>query len=130
MWVIAGTPWRMGATVTRSEEFGVIRRNVGETVVLQVRGALDQMTAPSLATHFDLALTNLPAVLVVDLTDVDFLSSAGITLLVEANRLTAKIPTALRVAADGPATARPLNIVGVDQVIDLYPTLTDAMRGR
>ncbi|OPE44946.1 anti-anti-sigma factor, partial [Mycobacterium intermedium] len=35
-------------------------------MVLQVRGALDQMTAPSLATHFDLALTNAPAVLVVD----------------------------------------------------------------
>ncbi|MCV6962784.1 anti-anti-sigma factor [Mycobacterium intermedium] len=120
----------MSAAMARSEEFGVIRRNCGETVVLQVRGALDQMTAPSLATHFDLALTNAPAVLVVDLTDVDFMSSAGITLLVEANRLTAKIPTALRVAADGPATARPLNIVGIDQVIDVYPTLTDAMRGR
>ena len=85
----------------RRAGFGVTRSNLGETVVLQVRGVLDQMTAPSLATHLDLVLTNGPAVLIVDLTCVDFMSSAGITLLVETHRLAARTATALRVAADG-----------------------------
>lgn len=120
----------MQAQLKRSEGFGVTPRTCGETVVLRVSGALDQMTAPSLATHVDIALMNAPAVLIVDLTDVDFMSSAGISLLVEAHNLTVKTPTALRVVADGHATSRPMHIVGVEQIIDLYPTLADALHGR
>ena len=40
------------------------------------------------------------------------------------------VTEALRVAADGPATSRPIHLVGVEQIIDLYPTVTDALRGR
>jgi anti-anti-sigma factor len=116
--------------VTGSSAFSVTRYAQGEALVLEVGGALDQVTAPSLATHMDLALTSGPPVLVVDLTNVDFMSSAGISLLVEAHRLTERSPTSLRVAAEGPATSRPMRIVGVDKIIDLYPTVTEAIRGR
>ncbi|WP_369817882.1 STAS domain-containing protein, partial [Mycobacterium sp. E3339] len=70
---------------------------------------------PSAATRNDVALAGTPAVLVIDLTEVDFLSSAGITVLVEVHRLTENSPTSLRVAADGSATSRPLRIVGLDE---------------
>ena len=98
-------------------------------MVLKVSGALDTITAPSLATHLDVVLASGPAVLIVDLTGVDFLSSAGINLLVETHHLTARTATLLRVAADGPATSRPLRSIGVDQIVDLYPTVTEAIRG-
>ncbi len=98
--------------------------------MLEVSGALDTITAPSLATHLDVALTGGPAVLVVDLSGVDFLSSAGINLLVETHNLTARTTTMLRVAADGPATSRPLRSIGIDQIVDLYPNATEALRGR
>ncbi|PRI13313.1 STAS domain-containing protein [Mycobacterium shigaense] len=112
-----------------SDDFLVTRSDTAEAVVLQVSGAVDIITAPSLATHLDAALADTPAVLIVDLTKVDFLSSAGITVLVEAHRLTEGSPTSLRVAADGSATSRPLQIVGVDKIVDLYPTVADAVRG-
>jgi anti-anti-sigma factor len=115
--------------VTRSEPFAVTRREDGDAVVLKVSGALDTITAPSLATHLDVVLASGPAVLIVDLTGVDFLSSAGINLLVETHHLTARTATLLRVAADGPATSRPLRSIGVDQIVDLYPTVTEAIRG-
>ncbi|GAA4535001.1 STAS domain-containing protein [Mycobacterium paraffinicum] len=111
----------------RSEEFWVSRRDAGDAVVLQVSGVVDIITAPSLATHIDIALADTPAVLVIDLTEVDFLSSAGITVLVEVHRLTENSPTSLRVAADGSATSRPLRIVGLDEFIDLYPTVDEAL---
>lgn len=98
-------------------------------MVLTVSGALDTITAPSLATHLDVVLAGGPAVLIVDLTGVDFLSSAGINLLVETHHLTARTATMLRVAADGPATSRPMRSIGVDQIVDLYPTVTEAIRG-
>ncbi|BBZ69059.1 STAS domain-containing protein [Mycobacterium paraseoulense] len=112
------------------EEFWVNRRDAGEAVILEVSGAVDIITAPSLATHIDVALSGTPAVLVIDLTGVDFLSSAGITVLVEVHRLTQDSPTSLRVAADGSATSRPLRIVGLDEFIELYPTVDDALAGR
>ena len=112
-----------------SDEFLVTRNDTDEAVVLQVSGVVDIITAPSLANHLDIALAGTPAVLVIDLTKLDFLSSAGITVLVEAHRLTQNSATSLRVAADGSATSRPLQIVGVDKIVELYPTVADAVRG-
>ena len=51
-------------------------------------------------------------------------------LLVETHHLTTGTATTLRVAADGPATSRPMRSVGVDQIVDLYPTVTEAIGGR
>ena len=116
--------------MTGNGRFAVTRRDEGEAVVLQVSGALDTITAPSLATHLDVVLTSGPAVLVVDLTGVDFLSSAGINLLVETHQLTTRTTTMLRVAADGPATSRPLRSIGIDEIVDVYPTVTEALHGR
>ncbi|BBY00338.1 STAS domain-containing protein [Mycobacterium seoulense] len=113
-----------------SEEFWVNRRDAGEAVILEVSGAVDIITAPSLATQIDVALSGTPAVLVIDLTGVNFLSSAGITVLVEVQRLTQDSPTSLRVAAQGSATSRTLRIVGLDEFIELYPTVDDALEGR
>ncbi len=112
------------------DEMSVTRRDAGEAVVLQVNGVVDIITAPSLATHIDVALSGTPAVFVIDLTRVDFLSSAGITVLVEVQRLTQNSPTSLRVAAEGSATSRTLRIVGLDEFIDLYPTVNEALEGR
>ena len=46
------------------------------------------------------------------------------------HRLTQNSPTSLRVAADGSATSRTLRIVGLDEFIDLYPTVNEALDGR
>ncbi len=116
--------------MTGSGPLAVSRRDDGEAVVLKVSGALDTITAPSLATHLDVVLNHEPAVLIVDLTGVDFLSSAGMTLLVETHRLTARTATMLRVAADGPATSRPMRSIGVDKIVDLYASVTEAISGR
>lgn len=114
----------------RTSGFTVSPYREGEAVVLRVSGELDIVTAPTLATYLDIALTSAPSVVIVDLIGVDFISSAAFTLLVETHRLTERTTTSLRVAADGPATSRPLQVSGIDQIIDLYPSVTAAMRGR
>ncbi len=99
-------------------------------LVLHVSGDLDVLTAPTLSTHLDVALTDAPAVVIVDITAVTFLSSAGIGLLVETHRLTERGGISLRVVADGAATSRPLRMMRIDEVIDLYPTTAEARAGR
>lgn len=111
----------------RDRRFRVIPRRDGDVVVLQVRGDLDALTAPTLGTHLDIALAGAPSVLIVDITDVEFLASAGISMLVETHRLTARADISLRVVAEGPATSRPIRMMRIDEVIDLYATVDDAM---
>jgi len=67
-----------------------------------------------------------PEALIVDLSRVDFLASAGMTVLIAAHREVA--PSArFGVVADGPATSRPLKIIGIDTIVDVYRTLDDAL---
>ncbi len=114
----------------RSRGFSVSPDRQGAALVLRVTGDLDAMTAPTLVTHLDIALADAPPVVVVDMTDVEFLSSAGISVLVETHRLAERADISLRVVADGPATSRPFRMMRLDEVIDLYPTLADAMGER
>lgn len=114
----------------RSGRCTVSPRRDGDALVLHVAGDLDVLTAPTLMTHLDVALSGGAALLIVDLLDVTFLSSAGISVLVETHRLTEPAGVSLRVVAEGPATSRPMRLMCVDQIIDLYPTLKDARAGR
>jgi anti-anti-sigma factor len=114
----------------RSRGFSVSPDRQGAALVLRVTGDLDAMTAPTLVTHLDIALADAPPVVVVDMTDVEFLSSAGISVLVETHRLAERADISLRIVADGPATSRPFRMMRLDEVIDLYPTLADAMGER
>ena len=114
----------------RSGRCTVSPRRDGDALVLHVAGDLDVLTAPTLMTHLDVALSGGAALLIVDLLDVTFLSSAGISVLVETHRLTEPAGVSLRVVAEGPATSRPMRLMCVDEIIDLYPTLKDAGAGR
>ena len=114
----------------RSGRCTVSPRRDGEAMVLHVAGDLDVLTAPTLMTHLDVALTSGAALLIVDLLDVQFLSSAGISVLVETHRLTEPAGVSLRVVAEGPVTSRPMRLMCIDQIVDLYPTLDDAKQGR
>jgi anti-sigma B factor antagonist len=114
----------------RDRRFTVIPRRDGDVAVLRVVGDLDALTAPTLGTYLDVALANAPSVLIVDITEVGFLASAGISMLVETHRLTSRADISLRVVADGPATSRPLRMMRIDEVVDLYSTMDEAMNGQ
>jgi anti-sigma B factor antagonist len=114
--------------VRDTKSFGVTRRRENGAVVLAVSGAVDEVTAPSLATDLDVVLMGEPALLVIDLTAVLFMSSAAMNLLVETQRLTASTATKVRIAADGTATSRPMRFIGIDRIIDLYSTVDEALQ--
>ena len=96
------------------------------TTVLTVRGELDLDTIPELsATAFPAADTARGG-LVVDLTDVSFLSSSAITVLV---RVCDRLPDASRmalVAVDG-VVIRPVQLSGIDRVMATFTTVPDAV---
>ena len=96
------------------------------TVVVSVAGELDVLTSPHLKAGIDAALEKGPAVLVIDLSEVEFLSSAGMAVLVAAREQAEASHVKFGVVASGPATSRPLTLIGLAEVIGMYPTLGEA----
>lgn len=107
-------------------DYAVHRHDQDGTVVLAVTGALDILTAGDFTERLRTVLAEAPRAVVVDMSGLDFLASAGMAALVEGTRV-AEAGTRLVVVADGPATSRPLTITGLTELIKLYPTLDDAV---
>ncbi|MED5814194.1 STAS domain-containing protein [Mycolicibacterium sp. 050232] len=99
---------------------------VGEVSVVTVAGTVDMLTAPQLEEAISTAAKDSPSAIVVDLGAVEFLASAGMGVLVAAQE---KLGDTARfaVVADGPATSRPLKLVGIAEVVDLFATLDEAL---
>jgi anti-anti-sigma factor len=108
--------------------FEVGKHQVDQAVVLTVSGEVDMLSSPLLADAIKTALEARPAALIVDLSKVDFLASAGMTVLVTA-QAEALPPTRFGVVAHGAATSRPIKLMGIDSVLSLYSTLESALSG-
>ena len=104
----------------------VTERWVDRTAVVAVAGVVDMLTSPELETAIDAALQQKPGAVVIDFTDVEFLASAGMGVLVAAHDK-AGSEVAISVVADGPATSRPLKLVGIADIVKLYPSLVEAL---
>jgi anti-sigma B factor antagonist len=107
-------------------KFDVTTSRVGGAAVLSVHGDIDALTAPNLAEAISTAQAEQPSAVIVDLSDVEFLASAGLTALVAAHQ---RITPGARflVVADGPGTSRPIKLMRVDSLLALYSTLDVAI---
>ena len=105
---------------------GIDDHRVGEISVVSVTGTVDMLTAPRLEEAIRSATKSSPSALVVDLSRVEFLASAGMGVLVASKN--ALSPTVrFAVVADGPATSRPLKLIGIADVVELFATLDEAL---
>ncbi|MGB7111573.1 MAG: STAS domain-containing protein, partial [Mycobacterium sp.] len=85
------------------DDFNAHHSVVDGLAVVSVSGSVDMLTAPGLAEAIDSALANEPKGLIVDLTKVEFLGSAGISVLMKTRDKLGE-STPFCVVADGPAT--------------------------
>ncbi|MBC3194476.1 STAS domain-containing protein [Pseudonocardia sp. C8] len=99
-------------------------RHPSGTVVLRAIGSVDDETAPDLCTELGLCAEEGSDV-VLDLSGVDFLGTAGLTSLVEARDLLAAEGTQLRILCGGSRPARrALQVTGameLFEVVDRVP---------
>lgn len=94
-------------------------------VVLRVSGEIDMLTAPVLTEHVQEQFARIPAprTLVFDLTRVSFLGSAGLAVLAHAQTTASDRGDAVQVVANARAVLRPLEVTGLDKVLDVRPDL-------
>jgi anti-anti-sigma factor len=114
------------ATPASNSTCVVSERSVGEVAIVAASGVVDMLTAPQLEEALRAALGKKPGSVVVDLTEVEFLASAGMGVLVAAHD-EAGDTTRLCVVAEGPATSRPLKLVGIADIVPLFATLDEAI---
>jgi anti-anti-sigma factor len=95
--------------------------------VVVLRGEIDH-TAKEHFTQALLAFDGTgPARTVLDFSDVTFMDSSGINVLVAAHQAANSTQGWVRIAGAGGAVRRILHIVGVDQVIECHPTIEQAL---
>jgi len=97
------------------------------TTVVAIAGEIDLVTAAGLDEALQAELEAHPAVLVLDLTGVDFFTSVGLTAVALAQRGAEDLGVALRVVADSRRVLRPLQITGMDRTLALYPSRAAAL---
>lgn len=95
--------------------------------MIPATGEIDLTNAGYLRDALLTALNAGATGLVVDLTQSTFLDSAGIAALVRATRRASATGTAMRLAATAPSVLRVVGLVGLDQLIPVYPSVAAAL---
>ncbi|MEU3498596.1 STAS domain-containing protein [Kitasatospora cineracea] len=92
--------------------------------VLYLAGDLDYEQAPHLRRHLDTLALHAGHCLLLDLSDLDFCDSSGITALLAAHRLAQIAAADFALTAVPPRTLRLLTVVGLDQVFTIRTPTT------
>ena len=98
----------------------------GRMAVVSAPGEIDLTNAEGFRDALLSALNAGAAGLVADLTSTTFLDSAGVTALVRASRRATAADATLRLAVTAPPVLRVLNLVGIDRLIEVHPSVSDA----
>lgn len=98
-------------------------------VVLRAEGEVDSYTADLLRDKLSAAFSaGLPVVL--DLSDVSFFGSAGLSVLVEHHLLGDDRGTPLRLVTPAGSVLRALRATTLNETLELYFSLPEALAGR
>ncbi|MEB3369258.1 STAS domain-containing protein [Saccharopolyspora mangrovi] len=109
--------------------FSAVTEWSGRTLFVTATGEVELINAPQLESVLDQAAEDRPNVLVLDITAVTFLSSAGLAVLVRTHRNAEAAGIRFGVVADNPATRRPIQLMGLDQEFEVFADREGALAG-
>ena len=99
------------------------------TVIVRCVGVLDMLTVPVLEREIQAVLDKQPTSLIIDLSQLEFLASCGMSALIACHDECAS-KVRFVVVADGPATSRPMQLIGLTDIIDVRTSVEDALQER
>jgi anti-anti-sigma factor len=105
-----------------------------EAVLVYAQGEVDSSTAGQLRSQLEAALQQAGSqesrLLIVDLQGVTYFGSAGLNAVLDCHKHGAQAGTSVRLVADNGLVVRPIEATNLDSLLELYPTLPDALEGR
>ena len=93
--------------------------NTEGTVVLRLQGELDMATAPGLARDLHTALDARPSTLALDLSELTFLDSTGIRVLITASRRAEDQGCSFVLRSPRRSVLKALRLTGVDRLMGI-----------
>lgn len=95
--------------------------------LMEVSGRIDSMTANELGDALTQAIAGGGTRLVLDLSSVEYMSSAGLRELVSAYKKTQREAGDLRLAQPSHRVQEILEMAGLDSVFQIFPNRTEAV---
>jgi len=101
----------------------------GDRTIFAVDGEIDLYTAPVLRERVVAAVGDAPGTLVIDLSDVPFMDSSGLGVIVGCLKRAREAGGDLTlVTRPRSAPTKLLSLTGLDRAITTYPTTAEALR--
>jgi anti-sigma B factor antagonist len=110
-------------------ELQLATRHDGDVAVVSAQGEVDVFTAPGLDTELDALIAAGSARLVVDLSEVAFLDSTGLGVLVKALKHAREAGGWLHLVVTSDRIRKIFEITGLDASIPIFDTAQDAIAG-
>jgi len=101
-------------------------KQVGLASLVCVVGSVDALTAPEIADCLESQLDSGRTRLVLDLGQTDFLSSAGLRVILTILRKSRERGGDLRLAAAQPGVEHVLRLSGVTEILETFSTVDEA----
>ena len=106
------------------------RTERGGRVIATLRGDLCIASAPALREQLHNLLRRPVSQLIIDLSAVGHADASGLAVLVASGRRAGLLGGSLRLAGPSPEVAAVLAVTGMNQHLDVFPTLRAAMAGQ
>ena len=110
-------------------DFRVQARTDGTAVVIGVSGELDLASAPALETELETAAASGASVLVLDLRELQFMDSTGLSVIVKAHQRLAETERRLCLVRGPQQVQRLLDLTGVAERLTLADTPEEIVNG-
>jgi anti-anti-sigma factor len=98
-----------------------------DILVISLSGSLDALTAGQAQRYIGAQLDGGQQQIVLDLDQVDFMSSSGLRLLVNMLRRSHGVGGSFRLASIRPNVRRTLEISGLERILDIYRSVEEAV---
>jgi anti-anti-sigma factor len=105
------------------------RTDRGGYIVAALRGELGIASAPALREQLH-SLLRAASQLIIDLSAVEHADASGLAVLVGSGRRARLLGGSLRLAAPSPEVARVVSATGINQHLDIFPTVRAAIAGQ
>ena len=110
----------------RPPGFDVERTSLSGAPGVVLRGELDVNTAPQLAGALDAAIRESVGAFVVDLADLDFLDSSGVSVLVRARAVLGREERSLVVVCPPGPARRIIELAGITDLFTIFDSRAQA----
>jgi anti-sigma B factor antagonist len=104
--------------------------NRDDHVLVTAAGEIDAATADSVANAVSAVLSDGAKRVLLDFTEVTFIDSTGLGVLVKSHRAAEAAEATFAVVHPTPQTRKLIRVLGLDQLLNVYDTHEEALRAQ